>query len=243
MAFTIKKRRYQERQSPGSVTVRRPGASQTAHPENQFAARRYLLLAGLLLVSILAFFVLQPQLPSNLRTIDLNFLAQTRSPLPPAVADFELRTNTTTYLTYFDPEYKFSVKYPVGYVASSSTTGPERLTLQVTGPSGVPEFIRVIATNESFDDSQFKRMVSNIPKQSSGTTFNVTKTWTATIDGKRAYFVSLTQQSELIPGIYAELFAVVDCGAYRVAIESITPPDLAPDQQLAEYMTYSLRCN
>jgi hypothetical protein len=163
--------------------------------------------------------------------------------LPPRLASFEkTAVENVVFLTYADPEYGFSFKYPSGYYVATSTATEERFKL--TGPSaeGLPELIRILATEDSYGKAEMAQTIISLKTEEGRHAENISNR-TEQIGGHNAFIITFDELSGNYPGRHKSAFGVVDCGAFRVGLESFIPQDRLFDSALPEYMLYSIRCS
>ncbi len=189
-----------------------------------------LLLVAVAVVVYYAYFAPQP--PKVISQIP--FLRPNETAVRDAAAaklDEKYRLNT---LEYYDQNYSFSIRYPIGYNAIVDPTLDVRLRFSAYYPPFSAEIFDVRVIDKDVLDAE-KIRASAVEANTTATTYIQ--------DGKGLHVVSMRQQNPVDENdvIFVKQ-AYYECPNYWLVFVAAVSAPLAPDLELADYMVSTMRC-
>lgn len=153
--------------------------------------------------------------------------------------------NGQDFLLYTHPDKGYSIKYPVGYLASSEPEIDEpdvSLRIWADSPISSAEVFTVRLQDEGFTDKDFEETLATFDKTS------VVSSYSGTLDGRKTFLFTVKHASELTNETFFVRTAIYpDCKAkdgttYSAMIMAAIPSVLSADLDAADYMIYSFKC-
>ena len=142
--------------------------------------------------------------------------------------------NVNDFLSFTDPDYKFTVSYPIGYMADFINGTDERFHVAAQVPDSSAMVFSVSVTNESAQDA-FDPSMQGLP-------FTVQSKGTMKINGKDALFVDgILNEDVMTERMYAKQ-VVLSCKDYTLVATGAIPSFLTEERITFDYMFTTLEC-
>jgi hypothetical protein len=163
-----------------------------------------------------------------------------KSPLEKAGAVFEQQYGKD-FATYSDPDYGFSLKYPLGYKIDKGFTDDARVIVYAVSAEGAPETFTVGVDNASVGQNEFDGIVQLYDPQ------YVESATQTTINSANAYILSVVGPDEYTNSNSTMHQAFVSCKrddglTYTAILTAMVPRELGANVPLMDYMISSFRC-
>ncbi len=159
--------------------------------------------------------------------------------LAPSALDSFARDNAKNFINYSDPEYFFTIFYPIGYRAELDPDAVTRVRFSVTNPLGLVEMISVYVSPLPYGTAEFERDAVDIP--SADVPRQLMKKEATTINDRDAYLFYLNESLPGVENVFVTV-AYINCGEYTAVVHASIPESASADRVVAEYMIRSFRC-
>ena len=155
------------------------------------------------------------------------------------VSAFEAE-NAGRFVSFTDPDYGFTVKYPIGFAADSEPVNGARLSATAMISENLFEIINVMAY-----DRQFSSFADDGSAAIEG--FSLSNRRQIEIGGRAAVMFDSTGVTPLGGGGMYGTLALVDCAyangtRYVLGVAGAVSAPLSEDLRMMEYVTYSVTC-
>jgi hypothetical protein len=175
---------------------------------------------------------------------------QLAPPAPPAGVPFQVPERITAYalqyggnfITYSDPDYRFTIDYPIGYNAQVNSPTGGRVSFTATTYE-YSEAVNVVINPGGFTDADFAQMDAEFPEAT------VVRKEKTQIGGREAFLAELEFQpfEDSRERVYIRQAAITGCTdaagkPFTALISGAVPQALWADLDTIDYMIYSFRC-
>ncbi|MBI5229185.1 hypothetical protein HY991_03675 [Candidatus Micrarchaeota archaeon] len=145
-------------------------------------------------------------------------------------------------ITYYDSEYGFSVRYPIGYMVFAYPIFGVHVRFQADFRGFSSEVIDVRVINST---DQAKNAFRENLKEFAGKELLEQKE--TTVNGRNAFILKAKKALEEGEDVFYFTEAFYECvlpnkEGYSLSLVAAIPEGLLADQQLIDYMVYSLKC-
>lgn len=156
------------------------------------------------------------------------------------VTEFE-KKHTEDLITYLDQLYGFNVKYPIGYEAEYMPDFDVYLRFSAHSLWQASEIIDIRVSNSTSAKQGFEEGLKEFNES------EVLEKKIIKANGRTAYVIKAKKQFEEDMEYLYLTEAFFECEspekeAYALALIAVIPEGLLPDQELVDYMVYSLKC-
>ncbi len=163
-----------------------------------------------------------------------------KSPLEKAGAVFEQQYGSD-FATFNDPDYGFSLKYPIGYKVDMGFGDDARVIVYAVSIEGAPETFTVGVDNATIEQKDFDEIVQLYEPQ------YVESAVQTTINSANAYILSVVGPDEYTSSNSTMHQAFVSCkredgSTYTAILTASVPDELVANVPIMDYMISTFKC-